>query len=322
MNAPTDHLGATHIEMLDGFGLTGSRQRDFRQFQIGYGKSFASFGELVQGRTGLGDDFLVTMPVDLWSTCELICTKIRGPLIVECDLEKSKSAIHFVLSELGIQSGYHILVRFSRNIPVGKGLSSSTADMLAALRALQEVFGFVYHETSLSQIFHAIEPHDALFYNSCVIYNHRSGELLRDLRYIPAFKLLAVDSGGVLDTVRYNRTLEFTQSQMQCYDRLLASLTSAFSARDDAAIAACATRSSRLHVERTGNQLVARALEDAEDLGALGVIATHSGTCAAFLFSSDTSDCRIAEIAKGISYGRSANIFFTRTLEVLECRNL
>ncbi len=149
--------------------------------RIGYGKSFASFGEIVQGRTSDNEDFLVTLPVDLWSTCELTCTPIRGPLIIECDLPKSRATVEQVLERLGLDTGYHIGIRFTRNIPIGKGLSSSTADMLAALRALQEVFGFLLTDQVISRIFHEIEPHDALHYNNSVIYNHREGRLIRDL---------------------------------------------------------------------------------------------------------------------------------------------
>jgi len=285
--------------------------------RVGYGKSFASFGEIVQGRTSDEEDFLVTLPVDLWSTCELICTPIRGPLVIECDLPKSRSTVEQVLERLGLYSGYHISIRFIRNIPVGKGLSSSTADMLAALRALQEVFGFLLTDGFVSRLFHEIEPHDALHYNNSVVYNHRKGRLIRDLRYVPSFALVCVDKGGVVDTVFYNKNKIFAPTQMRAFDVLLADLVGAFEATDDVAIAKCASRSAQLHVEMTGDKFLRECLEVARMDGVLGVQATHSGTCAGFLFPDDRPVEQINTVAERLSAHFGKVVFTTRSLTLL-----
>ena len=67
------------------FPLAGSHDAHRSRPVVGYGKSFASFGEIVQGRGSDNEDFLVTLPIDLWSTCELVCSPINGPLVVECE---------------------------------------------------------------------------------------------------------------------------------------------------------------------------------------------------------------------------------------------
>ena len=56
----------------------------------GYGKSHASFGELLQGRLSDNRDFLVTLPIDLWSICNLTAVKRMGPLVINCEYSKSK----------------------------------------------------------------------------------------------------------------------------------------------------------------------------------------------------------------------------------------
>ena len=56
---------------------------------IAHGRSFASFGEIAQGRFSSGQDFLVTLPVDLWSTCKARCERVSGPSAVTCELVKS-----------------------------------------------------------------------------------------------------------------------------------------------------------------------------------------------------------------------------------------
>ena len=285
--------------------------------RVGYGKSFASFGEIVQGRTSDNEDFLVTLPIDLWSTCELTCTPIRGPLVIECDLPKSRATVEQVLERLGLVSGYHISIRFTRNIPVGKGLSSSTADMLAALRALQEVFGFLLTDRFVSRLFHEIEPHDALHYNNSVVYNHRKGRLIRNLEYIPSFAVVCVDNGGVVDTIAYNKTKIFADEHMMAFDGLLADLIAAFEAANDKAIANCATRSAKLHAEMTGDKFFAQCLEATCIDGVLGVQVTYSGTCAGFLFSGDRPPKQLQATAEELSKHFGKNVFTARSLTLL-----
>jgi len=57
---------------------------------LGYGKSFGSFGEICQGRLKNKNDFLITLPIDLWSTCEILRSKINNESKVETNLKKSK----------------------------------------------------------------------------------------------------------------------------------------------------------------------------------------------------------------------------------------
>ncbi len=297
-------------------GAFSSPDRKSR-FRLGYGKAFGSFGEIVQGRLSNGEDFLVTLPIDLWSTCELACTKISGPLVIDCDLEKSRSVLSLVLEELGVHRGYHIACNFTRNIPVGKGLSSSTADMLATLRAIQEVFGFLLDERFISRIFAAIEPHDALHYNASAAYNHRKGQIIHDFKYIPAYTIIVVDNGGVLDTLQYNRAVSFSEAETCLYDELFARLQGAFEKRDDRLIAQCATESARMHAMARKSEFLGKAVGIFEKVSSLGVVATHSGTCVGFLFPYNFGAEEIRHSVTEIRTNFDKEMFVVNTLKLL-----
>lgn len=284
---------------------------------IGHGKSFSSFGEIVQGRFSNEDDFLVTLPIDLWSTCELICKPIDGPLVIECDFEKSRSLLYSVLEELGIRDGFHIECVFTRNIPIGKGLSSSTADMLAALRAIQEVFGLLLKESFISRIFASIEPHDGIHYNSCVAYNHRKGVLLANYGYIPKYTIIAVDNGGVVDTIQYNKGIQFSTLQKESFDRLRVSLQNAFDHKNDQLIADCASESARLYYERSGNDFVGSALAALHNFTPLGIVATHSGTCVGFIYPRETPRDEVSRLVAEMQKNFNRQVFVARTLSLL-----
>ena len=284
---------------------------------IGYGKSFSSFGEIVQGRLTNGEDFLVTLPIDLWSTCELICKPIKGPLVIECDFEKSRSLLYNIVEELGIKDCLHIECVFTRNIPIGKGLSSSTADMLAALRAIQEVFGLLIKESFISRLFATIEPHDGVHYNSSVAYNHRKGILLSNYEYIPKYVIIAVDNGGAVDTIQYNQEIIFSELQKEAFDQLYIDLQIAFDQKNDLLIAKCATRSAHLYSERSSSLFVRASLAEIANFSAIGMVVAHSGTCVGFLYPDDIS---FAEIERLIGYIKSIfnkQVFVVRTLNLL-----
>lgn len=282
--------------------------------QFGRGQSFSSFGEIVQGRLSGGEDFLVTLPVDLWSTCILNCVPTSGESVIESPLEKSAQVAKLLLQALGMTHGLRVQLDFDTNIPTGKGLSSSTADMLAVVRAFQDTLGVTFSEQYISNIFTKIEPHDGLHYDGCVAYNHRQGKLLKRLNYIPSFRIVGVDSGGECSTAEYNRRLVFTSAILKEYDQLYRDTLNAFKARDDHAIAQCAYRSSRLHAQRTGNALLNQLLARVDGLNALGILATHSGTCGGILLPSQSSEETVQSVEKAV--GALGRVFHTRTLQM------
>lgn len=283
----------------------------------GYGKSHASFGEIIQGRLSNGNDFLVTLPIDLWSICNLTAVKRLGPLVINCDLYKSKQVAAMLLQKLDIDEGYEINISFSRNIPVGKGLSSSTADMLSTVRALQEIFGFLLREKTISEIFTSIEPHDGLMFKSCVVYNHRKGELINDLLYIPKFWVLAIDFGGVCDTVEYNKNLVFDKNVTSQYDELLKELENAFKNKDDRKIGECASLSTELHFKLFNEVQRNSVYQTAKKFNPFGMINTHSGTCLGLLFPKSISRDEMYVIANEVKQEFNYPVFLTSTLNLL-----
>ncbi len=286
--------------------------------KYGYGKSFSSFGELIQGRDSKGVDFLVTLPVDLWSSCKLIATPIKGPVIVESKHKviKSKLIVELILKKMGVVYGYHVALVIDSKIPIGKGLSSSSADMLASLRAAEDLFSFKVTNSYISFLFNEIEPHDALHYNASVLYNHRKGVLIKDYNYIPKYTIIYVDSGGKVDTMLYNKIKTFSLNQTKKYDNLLAKLDCAFFNKNDSDIALLSTKSFFLHIG-ANDDFVSSTINFIKKISSLGILNTHSGTCIGFLFSKDIDDYTLSNSKKEIEeeYGIKAKI--TQTLNIL-----
>ncbi|WP_181389580.1 hypothetical protein [Leucothrix pacifica] len=289
------------------------RKRDTSSFTA-YGKSFASFGEIAQGRLSSGKDFLVSLPIDLWSECKLVCKATHGNTLIDAPRAKARQLAELLVTKLELQQGLSIQLGFESNIPIGKGLSSSTADLLAVIRAFESGFDFQLIQTAISELLVKIEQHDPLHYESCVAYDHRRGKLLQDFKYIPDYQIIGIDQGGTLSTQAYNSTLRFDDDYITSYDQLYHSLAEAFMQRDDLKIARCATKSAAIHARRTHNHWLKNVLSHAESWDILGVVATHSGTCAGVILPPDTSQSTCDKIIhQAQQYGE---VFMTRTLRL------
>lgn len=222
-----------------------------------------------------------------------------------------------LLEKLEILKDFEITISFSRNIPIGKGLSSSTADMLSTIRALQEVFGFLLRNNTISEIFTSIEPHDGLMHKSSVVYDHRKGRLINDLKYIPQYWIIGVDFGGEVNTVKYNKHLKISEREVEQYDQLYDKLIESFSIKDDIAIADCATRSCKLYCERTKDNNRVDLLNIYRNFDSLGVVNTHSGTCVGLLYPGNLKVGEISKIAKSLKKEINLSVFVTHTLKLL-----
>jgi uncharacterized protein involved in propanediol utilization len=103
----------------------------------------ASAGELVQGRLENGEDFLVTNPIARFSEVQVSLLEGNGTMrIWPSGRIKIKQAILATLALFGkdhTELDIDVLVR--SDIPPGKGLASSTADIVAAVEATAAALG-------------------------------------------------------------------------------------------------------------------------------------------------------------------------------------
>src|SRR5437773_2092041 len=98
------------------------------------GVANGTLGELVQGQTVAGEDFLVTFPVAFWSKARAVIND-SGIVIGPRDKSKARRMASLVLQRLGLASAGAVL-EIQCGVPEGKGCASSTADVVAAARAV------------------------------------------------------------------------------------------------------------------------------------------------------------------------------------------
>lgn len=126
------------------------------------GRCSSSYGELLQGVLPNGQHFLVTIPINIFSEVVFVEDALSKLQV----LPSSKSKTGLFLEKLIQEFDLHLsgIVTVSSEIPVGKGLSSSTSDIIAALRAVESFVGYEFSKERIQKILREIEPSDGLLY--------------------------------------------------------------------------------------------------------------------------------------------------------------
>ncbi len=91
-------------------------------------------------------------------------------------------------------------------IPRGKGLASSTADLVATVSRDRELSSVAAGDARCWRRFCGrSSPAMGVMHESVVAYQHREARLLERLGAVPALALVAVDEGGEVETLEHNR---------------------------------------------------------------------------------------------------------------------
>jgi L-threonine kinase len=257
---------------------------------VGTGECHGSFGEILQGALPGSKKFLVNLKIKNASRVTVRLASCRYSEEKEQDfacayarLPKSHKIVRNILSDLGRHDDFALEVE--RDIPVGKGLSSSTADMVASIHGLETALSVAMKPDYISRSLVEIEPSDPLHYSGTAAFHHTTGELIFQSDYIPPLRVLGIDLGGVVDTVEFNdRTIEWSDAELQRYAALLDEVEQALSAGDVPWLARIATISAELWQKISPKEAFDRALALVRETGGLGLINTHSGSVIGLMY--------------------------------------
>ncbi|WP_257032535.1 MULTISPECIES: GHMP family kinase ATP-binding protein [unclassified Streptomyces] len=258
---------------------------------VGVSTCFGTFGELLQGVLPEPDaDFLVTLPVARWTMASFRVDP--GTTAVEVHPPhkgKARRIAEMVLESVPGRPGGVLTV--DSNLPEGKGMASSSADLVAAARAVANAVGLDLPPERLEDLLRRIEPTDGVLYPAVVAFDHRRVRLRARLGSLPTMTIVGLDEGGTVDTVAFNRIAKpFTPADRREYARLLDRLSGAVARGDLAEAGAVATRSAEMNQALWPKRTLPDVLRVCADVGALGVVAAHSGTMLGVLLDAADPD--------------------------------
>lgn len=255
---------------------------------IGTGSAFGTFGELLQGVLPDGDrNFLVTFPIATWARATFQPRADRiGVRVVPPHKEKSRRVAQLLLDVLGERIGG--VLELGGDLPEGKGLASSSADLVASARAVASALGRDLDESMIESLLRQVEPSDGVMYDEVVVYHHTEVRLAARLGELPRLAVVAHDEGGQVDTVMYNDLPKpFSDNDKHEYRQLLDDLVRAVTDGDLVALGRITTRSAVMNAKVRP----CRSLETMQTLcravDGYGLVIAHSGTMLGILLDAE-----------------------------------
>lgn len=213
-----------------------------------------------------------------------------------------------VLSGLkGVKLSHH------REVAVGKGYSSSTADLVVSLQAVS-----VYEENfltaaTLTSLCAQLEPTDSVAFADWTVIDPLSGQVIWQTDWRPELYVYVLEPKDRLDTTTLSRMIDSPCYPAQESAALLPLFQEACQNRDQRKLGELATLSARLNNHRLPKPYLEELIQLAQDKGGLGINVAHSGTILGILLD-DCGRDRLAELEETLEQSRLSAYYSKRFL--------
>lgn len=259
-----------------------------------------TLGELLQGPVmhgGTPHIGLISLPIGRYSRVRFV----QGPHDKTedglADKARCRCAIELYLERHGLVLPEG-LWSCASELPTGKGMSSSTADIVATIRCLDSLFQRRTPLETLTAILRAIERSDSVFLDRYALYLSGRQEVVHAFGTEPRFDACYVDEGGTVDTEAMGpMLLRHYEARLPVYARNLDAALNAFAAADARAIAHCATTSAALSQEVNPKHCFDALLREQARFKADGIVVAHTGTLAGYLYARTLDPAEMGELS-------------------------
>jgi L-threonine kinase len=249
----------------------------------GRGVAPGTCGEFAQGPLPDGEEFHVTCPINKSATVDVevraaddfVVTGLQ-PHQKKLELALRGTAEHLDLGTVAIQ------VRWWSDLDVGKGMGSSTADVLSGIRALANAVGEKLTPETEGALATHVESSDGTMYPGIAAVNQKTGLALRRWPWYPEFVIVMLVPN---DTV-LTEAIDFERKKEQAreYETLLGEFDASIESRSIESFAAASTRAVEMNAPFVPNAYANNLTPRLGELGALGMNVGHTGTVCGLLY--------------------------------------
>ena len=261
-----------------------------RRASEGRGTAVGTCGEFVQGMLPDGTPFHVTCPINKSAT---VIAQLQPAQEMEVtgllkDHRKLGLALEYTAERFELGPVRIAILHWS-DLDVAKGMGSSTADVLAAVRAVADAVGETLSPDEEGGLAARVESSDGTMHFGIAAVNHRTCRRIREWDWFPELAIVMLVPHDIVNT----HSISFSGQEQHAaeYAQLLANLDEAVAMRDIAAFAAQATVSASLNEPYQVNLYARRLTPRLDELRALGVNVGHTGTVCGLLYP-NTDDGR------------------------------
>ncbi len=246
-----------------------------------------SCGEFIQG---IYEDqpCLVSCPVDLYSTVRIS----EGPAVHMLDY-KAVKMLDLIFNEYRLprEEKHHINIGLTSEIPIEKGMASSTADIAGMAKALSAYYDLGMDDQTIADFCIRIEPTDNIMFRDLNLFNHVQGEILMGFNTCVKASILIVEFKGRVNTMNFHRQQDgYDEREKAAFEGIVDLFKSGLETNDLDRIGESCTRSAQLNQKILYKPHLETLIGLSKDHGGHGVITGHSGTVIGIMYSEDRFD--------------------------------
>lgn len=242
-------------------------------------KTAGTCGELVQGMMN-NSSFLITCPINLFSYVKVGISRISNEITCHPSMRwKSKKAARETLKFLN-EKNINIDLRIRSDIPLGKGMASSTADIVGSCLGIVTLLNKKISESEIAGLALSIEPSDGTMFKGIVLFDYLKGSVVKHLGVAPPMKIVAIDIGGTINTIRFNKNdyKKIRSVQERGILKAVELVEKGIKEKNCFLIGEGATLSAVLNQQILFKKELNEIIEISKELNAYGVCVAHSGT--------------------------------------------
>ena len=258
-----------------------------------YGICPASCGEFVQGILD-NEEYLSSYAIDMFSIASLEEKKED----INLGSKKSRKAIEKVFEKFNIpiEESKNISLDLKSNIPIGKGMASSTADIGATIKATLSILNKKLNDEEISLIASEIEPTDSIILYKNSIFNPLNGRVKKYLSSFDNGRVIILEPKEILETkiIRSNPNyLNIKLENKSIIKKSFNLLEKGLENNDLKLIGEACTLSSLANENIHKKPYLNEIIEISQNMNAYGVNIAHSGTVIGILIDKNMDYERI-----------------------------
>lgn len=251
-----------------------------------------SCGEFVQG-IQKEEEVLVSYKIDMYTkiTLEEKTKIITGP-------PKARKALQSLFQEFALdpKDAQQISINIQSEIPMGKGMSSSTADILGVIKTGLKLINKTLSSEEMAILCCQIEPTDSIVINSPVIFNPLNGKIIKKLENKIEGKVLILEPPNTISTLEQRYKKDYIKNRKSKEEEIqiaLELLEEGYKKQDLKLIGQSAIISARANENIHKKPYLEEIINISKNLGSSGVNIAHSGTVIGILLEKDFKEEKI-----------------------------
>ncbi|PWI32257.1 GHMP kinase [Vibrio albus] len=249
----------------------------------------ASCGELIQGWIA-GSEKLVSCPINWFSTVAVT----SGNANASRERPLMRRALILALETLGIPAteSLHLKIDYDSDIPVAKGMASSTADIAATIAATYRHFKSSISEHKIARMCVQLEPSDSTMFGDLTLFDHHTGAVTERYGEFGDLDILVLESPVTIDTSAYHEIVR--------EHKLIQSADALSKAAQQLALAIKRRQNTTLGIAATASAIESQAilpkpyftelLELVEKYDLYGLNVAHSGSAVGLFYHTAVHD--------------------------------